>query len=199
MGVGQVVDAGEQAAEVHAVADDAADRNPAEADAVIAPLAADQPGLGPLSARPLVGEGDLQRRIDRLRAGVGEEDPVQVERRDRRQPGGEGEGQRMAHVEAGGIVHLAGLPPHRLDDAGAIVPGVDAPEAGGAIEDLPPVGRRVVHPLGAGEHTRVGLEPPVGGEGHPVGVELVGAMGLHRVASVFALAMAGRTRQCDHR
>ena len=40
----QMIDAGEQRAEEFAVVDDAADRNAAEADAVIAALAADQPG-----------------------------------------------------------------------------------------------------------------------------------------------------------
>ena len=39
----QMIDAGEQRAELFAVVDDAADRNAAEADAVIAALAADQP------------------------------------------------------------------------------------------------------------------------------------------------------------
>ena len=39
----QMIDTGEQRAEMPAVGDDAADRNAAEADAVIAALAADQP------------------------------------------------------------------------------------------------------------------------------------------------------------
>ena len=43
VGVGQVVDAGEQRAELLAVRHDAADRDAAEADAVVAALAADQP------------------------------------------------------------------------------------------------------------------------------------------------------------
>ena len=43
----QVVDAGEQRAEEFAVGDDAADRNAAEADAVIAALAPDQAGARP--------------------------------------------------------------------------------------------------------------------------------------------------------
>ena len=43
IGVRQMVDAGHQRAELLAVGDDAADRDAAEADAVIAALAADQP------------------------------------------------------------------------------------------------------------------------------------------------------------
>ena len=42
VGVRQVIDAGQQRAEELAVVDDAADRDAAEADAVIAALAADQ-------------------------------------------------------------------------------------------------------------------------------------------------------------
>ena len=42
MGVADVVDAGQQRAELLAVGDDAADRDAAEIDAVIAALAADQ-------------------------------------------------------------------------------------------------------------------------------------------------------------
>ena len=46
----QVIDAGEQRAEEFAVVDDAADRNAAEADAVIAALTADQAGARALAA-----------------------------------------------------------------------------------------------------------------------------------------------------
>ena len=44
IGVRQMIDAGQQRAEHLAVVDDAADGSAAEADAVIAALAADQPG-----------------------------------------------------------------------------------------------------------------------------------------------------------
>ncbi len=66
VGVGQMVDAGEQGAEILAVGRDPADRDAAEADAVIAALAADQPGLGPLASGAVVGQGDLKRGVDRL-------------------------------------------------------------------------------------------------------------------------------------
>ncbi len=55
MGVGQVVDTGQKGAEGHAVAHDAADRNAAEADAMIGAFTADQARLRPLSAGALVG------------------------------------------------------------------------------------------------------------------------------------------------
>ena len=77
VGVAQVVGA-RQGQEGAAVVDQAAHRDAAEADPVIALLAADQPGALALAAGAVVGERDLQRRVHRLRAGVGEEDPVEA-------------------------------------------------------------------------------------------------------------------------
>ena len=62
--VRHVVDAGQQRAEHLAVGDDAADRDAAEIDAMIAALAADQPCARALALHPLVGERDLQRGLD---------------------------------------------------------------------------------------------------------------------------------------
>ena len=56
VGVRHVVDAGQQRAEHLAVGDDAADRDAAEIDAVIAALAADQPGPRALAPRALIGD-----------------------------------------------------------------------------------------------------------------------------------------------
>ena len=59
----QVIDAGEQRAEELAVVDHAADRNAAEADAVIGALAPDQALARPVPAHVVIGERDLQRRV----------------------------------------------------------------------------------------------------------------------------------------
>src|SRR5262245_66211320 len=74
----QVVDAGEQGAEEFAVVDDAADRDAAEADAVIAALAPDQAGTRGFAAHVVIGERDLERGVDRLRAGIAEEHVIEV-------------------------------------------------------------------------------------------------------------------------
>jgi len=64
----QVVDARQHVAELLAVGDHAADRDAAEADAVIAALAADEAGAGALSLGLVVAERNLQRRVDCLAA-----------------------------------------------------------------------------------------------------------------------------------
>ena len=61
----QMIDAGKKRAEELAIVDDAADRDAAEADAVIAALAADQARARALAADVVVGERDLERGIDR--------------------------------------------------------------------------------------------------------------------------------------
>ena len=74
------------ATEAPAVADDAADADTAEADAMIAALAPDQPRARPLSPRALDGERDLERRVHRFGPAVGEEYPVEPIRHQRRDP-----------------------------------------------------------------------------------------------------------------
>ncbi len=76
-GVRQVIDARQHRAEGAAVVGHAAHRHAAETDAVIGQLAADQPRTRALTDGALIGQGDLQRGIRRLRSGVGEEHPIQ--------------------------------------------------------------------------------------------------------------------------
>jgi hypothetical protein len=68
MGVTDVIDARQMGRERTAVRHHAADRHAAEADAVIAALAADQARPRALSDGALIGERDLQRGVDRFRA-----------------------------------------------------------------------------------------------------------------------------------
>src|SRR3546814_8328643 len=67
MCVPQVIGAGNHGEDA-AVADDTADRNAAEAEAVIAALAPDQACPRALTDRTLIGEGDLERGLHRFRA-----------------------------------------------------------------------------------------------------------------------------------
>ena len=102
-----VIDAGQQRAEHLAVGDDAADRDAAEIDAVIAALAADQAEARAVALGAVIGERDLERGLDRLRAGVGEEDMVDARRHDGDEARGQLEGLRVAHLEGRRVVELA--------------------------------------------------------------------------------------------
>ena len=155
--------------------DHAADRDAAEADAVIAALAADQPRARAFAADAVIGQRDLERGVDRLGAGVGEEHVVEPLRQPAHDLVRELERAGMSHLERRRVVHLGDLPADRLGDLLAAVAGVDAPEAGHAVEDLAPVGRPVVHAGRLGEQPRLRLELAIGRERHPEGFE-VGAV-----------------------
>ena len=99
---------------------------------------------------------------------------VEVARQQGRQPRGELEDRRMAHLEGRGIVHAGGLVAHRVDDLLPPMAGIDAPQPGGAVEDAAALDRGVVHVLGADQKARLVLELPVRGERHPEGFEIVG-------------------------
>ena len=154
VGVGKVIDARQQRAEHLAVIDDAADGRAAEADAVIAALAADQPGAGALAVDLVIGQRDLQRGIGGLRSGVAEEHVIEAGGRQIGDAAGEFEGLRNAELERRRVVQRLGLLADRLGNLGAAVAGIAAPHAGGGIDDLAAVDREVMHVLGAGEQPR---------------------------------------------
>ena len=68
------------------VGDHAADRDAAEADAMVGALATDQTGTLAFAAGLVIGQGDLERAVARLGAGIGEEHAVQVVRHLRGDP-----------------------------------------------------------------------------------------------------------------
>src|SRR3954452_6602635 len=120
--VRQMVDSGQQRAEQFPVVDDAADRNAAEADAVIAALATDQPGARALAAHVMIGEGDLERGVDRLRAGVAEEHVVEIARREGSDAARQFESFRMRELEGRRVIQFGRLLLDRGDDRVAVVP-----------------------------------------------------------------------------
>ncbi len=180
MRVRQVVDKRQAHAELLAVGRNATHRDAAEAHTMIAARAADQAHTLPLPARLVIGQRDLERGVDRFRAGIGEEDMVEIAREHRRQPGGEFEGQRMAHLEGRREIHPRRLGVDGLHDRRAAMAGIDAPQARCAVEHLTAVHRRVVHVLGGDEHARIALELPVRRERHPQSFEIVGVAILAR-------------------
>ncbi len=175
VGVRQMVDAGEQRPEELAVVDDAADRDAAEADPVIAALAADQAGTGALAAHVMIGERDLERGVDRLRAGIAEEHMIEIAGRQRRDAACELERIRMAELERRCVVKLLGLALDRAYDLVTAMAGIAAPQAGGGVEHSATVGGVVVHVLGPRNQPRRLLEGAIRREWHPVSFEIVGA------------------------
>ena len=174
MGVADMIDAGQMGRECTAVVDHAADRHAAEADAVIAALAADQTRARRLTGGALIGERDLQRGVDRFRARIGEEDTIESFRRDLGQPLGEIERNGVAHLERRREVQGHQLTLDGRGDLAAAMAGVDAPQSGRAVDHLAAVDGGVMHALGGGEQPRRSLELPVGRERHPEGIELQG-------------------------
>ena len=123
-------------AEELAVVDHAADRDAAEADAVIALLASDQPLPRAFAAQAVIGDRDLQRGVDGLGAGVREEHVIEIAGRELDQAVRELEAGRMTHLERRRVFHRRELLAHRLGDFLAAMTGVDAPQAGDAVENL---------------------------------------------------------------
>ena len=175
MRVADVVHARQHRAEHLAVGHHAAHRDAAEVHPVVTALAADEAGARGLATHAVVGQGHLQRRLDGLRPGIGEEDLVHASRGDLRQPVGQFEGLGVRHLERRRKVHLAGLLLDGLHDARAAVAGVHAPQAGGGVQHLPAAVVPVMHALSASQQAGFVLELPVGCERHPVGAEVLPA------------------------
>ncbi len=170
----QVIDPGQQGPELAAIADNPADRDPAETDTMIAALAPDQPGPGALPPRALVSERDLERGIDTFRARIGEEDPVEPFGHQQRDLRRRLERARMGELKGRREIKLARGLADRLDNRCAAVPGVDTPEASSGIEHLVAGAGGVMHALCRDEHPRACLEAAVVGERHPESGEIVG-------------------------
>src|SRR5262245_10121246 len=169
----QMVDTGKQRAEEFAVGDDAADRDAAEADAVIAALAADQARARAFAVDVVIGDRNLERGVDRLRSGIAKENMIEVFRCERTDPARQLERLRMRELKGRRVVEFGRLRADRRDDRIAIVTGVGAPEPGGAVEHGAAVGRVIVHVLGAGYEPRGSLERAIGRERQPVGLQIV--------------------------
>ncbi len=101
---------------------------------MVGDLAGDHLDLLAVAARPVVAAGQLQGRLDRLRAAVGEEDLVQIARGERGDPGGELDRARVRVAPDGDEVELPHLSGHRVAELGAAVAGVDAEERREAVE-----------------------------------------------------------------
>src|SRR5262249_59987653 len=114
-----------------AIVDDAADRRAAEADAVIAALAADEPRARAFAADVVIGERDLERGVDRLRARIREEHMVEAFGRECGDAARELERLGMGELKRRRIVELGRLRADRLDDRVAGIARIGAPQTRG--------------------------------------------------------------------
>ena len=167
-GMRQVIDAGYHQRREHlAIGDDAADRDATQANAVITAFPADDAGPCRVTAQAMVGDGNLERRVDGLRARIHEEHAVVRTTRQGSDARGERKRGRMAHLEAGREVERFDLGLHGLDDGRVRVAERRTPEARQAVEHAAAVGELVVGTLRLGDQPRLGLEVAVVREGHP--------------------------------
>src|SRR5690606_9889501 len=79
----------------------------------------------------------------------------------------------MADLEGRRVVQMLDRLLHRLDDLFPAMPGVAAPEARRAVQDLAPVDTAIVHALGGSQQEGVPLELAVPGKGHPEGFQII--------------------------
>jgi hypothetical protein len=171
--VRQMIDRRQQlAAERAPIAAHTADRDAAEANAVVAALASDQYSARSFAADAVVGEGDLQRRVDGLGAGACEEHVIEPGRGDLRESLRGLERDPAVHLKGGRVIERRGLSADRLDDRLPAVSGVHGPETRDAVEDPPSVARRVIHTVGGDEQTRRRFELAVRRERQPQRLEV---------------------------
>src|ERR1700716_2634861 len=104
-----MIRAREQRSEHVAVRDNAPDRNAAEADTVITPLAADQANALASSRGAVIIQRDLERGIHRFRTGICEEHPTEALWRDGREAAGKLKSLWMADIENRRVVEFGDL------------------------------------------------------------------------------------------
>ena len=134
VGVGDVAAARGERLELGAQLGDAGRREGAERGAVVGDLTGDHLVLLAVAAHPVEVARELQRRLDRLRAAGGEEDPVEVAGGERGDPRRQLDRARVRVAPQRVEVELLDLAGGGLAELGAAVAGVDAEEAGEAVE-----------------------------------------------------------------
>ena len=178
-------------AEGLAVADHAGKRYTAHIDSVVGALAADQPVTLRLAAGPLIGQDDLDRRVHRLRSGVGKEHVVELIRQHPADALGKFEGTRVAKLEVRCVVVVQHLVVDRFGDLAAAMAGRCAEQGRRSVDDLTTFVVPHIHALGLDDHAGVLLEVTVCGKRHPVcfkRVHIIRHRGLLRLRGSRSLA-----------
>ena len=156
-----------------AVVADAANRDPGEGHAVITLLASDQAKAAALPDLVEIGARDLERRIARLRAGVDQEHMVEPFGRHAGELLRQRKCRGVRKLKGRGVVQLVRRARNRLGDRFASMTRIHAPQTGAGIEQRAPALVVIVHAVCAREHSRFGLEMPVGRKREPECGEVV--------------------------
>lgn len=141
---------------------------------MIGALAADEARARAGAGKLVISERELQCRVDRLGAGVGEEDAVEIAWRQRGQTRGQREGGGVPHLERRRIVEAPDLAGDSLDNRLPAMAGVATPQPRHGVEQFAAVRRVVVHALGPIDEPWPPLEGAIGGEREPIGVKIGG-------------------------
>ena len=173
MGMGQMVNTGQQTAKHPAVIDNPAHGNTAKIYPMIPTLTPDQPGPRALTPGTMISNGQFQCGFDCLRPGIGVEHMFHPIRRNLNNPVGQFKCFGMAHLERRCIIQFGRLLRNRLDDFRPPMPRVTAPKPCRSIQHLPPIGCGVIHSIGCNEHTRRLFELPIRGKRHPKRVQII--------------------------
>jgi len=173
----KMIDARQQrGAEDFAIGHDAAYRHAAEIDAVIRAFTAYEPRTIAFATRAVKAKGDLERRIDRLRARVREEALGESFRSHINNALGQCKCLVVTHLKRHCEVELRHLLLHGLYDLRVAVSDAGCPEPGERVVKLCTVVSGVVMAGRAANDARVLLEVTIGREWHP---ESIGIRGAH--------------------
>ncbi|MBS1269832.1 MAG: hypothetical protein MAG794_00784 [Gammaproteobacteria bacterium] len=132
-----------------------------------------KPNALAFAPRVVVRVGDLHRRIHRFRAGVDEEDVIQIRRRELGHPPGELESPGLGDLEGRGVVELPQLLVDGIGDLPPAMPGGAAEQPGGPVQYPAAVLVPDVDAFSPDHDPGVRLEIAVAGERHPVVVHAV--------------------------
>jgi hypothetical protein len=103
---------------------------------MISPLSANQTNPLRLTTNAMVGERNLQRRIDGLRARVGKKHMIEVAGTKLDKATCQIKGSRMTELEIRRIVELGGLSSNCLNYRLPTMTGIHAPESRGSIQNV---------------------------------------------------------------
>jgi hypothetical protein len=119
-------------------------RDAPEPDAMVGALAADDASARSLAPDSVICNGDLERCIDSLGAGIGEEDAIRRSSGQGRDAPCQLECRRMGYLKARAIVEALDLIADSLDNARIRVPERCTPKSRETVENAPSIKEGVI-------------------------------------------------------